>query len=145
MAAKLEIVGALAEPKRGQTREGKSILNLSVGHTPRRFNKDTNQWEDVGDTLWVRAAFWEDEADLIGAQVQKGMRVRLEGEPVLSVREHEGRTYTNLELKRASIAFLPRRDAQPGAGQAQSGFVGGSSGQGGFGAQEPSWSEETPF
>lgn len=145
MSAKMEVIGNLAEPQHAVTRDGKAILNLSVGHTPRRRNQQTGQWEDVlgqdgkPQTLWVRATFWEDEADFIGQQVHKGMRVRLEGEPHLSVREHNGKTYTNLELKRASIMFLPQRASQGGQGAGSGGFTGGSSPQAGNAPQNDGW------
>lgn len=145
MSAKLEIVGNLADPKRAQSRDGKAILNLSVGHTPRRKNRDTGEWEDAGDTLWVRAAWFGDEADLIGSQVAKGMRVRIEGEPQMSVREHEGRTYTNLELRWPSITFLPQRQQGYNAGSAPS--AGEWSSPPVNGAQNASWASDpnAPF
>ena len=138
MSANMEVVGNLAEPKHAVSRDGKAILNLSVGHTPRRKNQQTGEWEDAGDTLWVRATFWEDEADFIGQKVRKGMRVHLEGEPQLSVREHNGKTYTNLELKRPSIMFLPQRAPQGGQGASSGGYAAGSP-QAGNAPQNDGW------
>lgn len=145
MSAKMEVIGNLAEPKHAVSRDGKAILNLSVGHTYRRKNQQTGQWEDVlgkdgkPETLWVRATFWEDEADFIGQQVRKGMRVHLEGEPQLSVREHNGKTYTNLELKRPSIMFPPQRAPQGGQGASSGGYAGQGSPQVGNAPQNDGW------
>ena len=30
---------------------GKAVCTVSVGDTPRKFNRDTNAWEDAGETL----------------------------------------------------------------------------------------------
>lgn len=134
MSAKLEIVGMLAEPKHAVSRDGKPILNLSIAHTPRRKNRDTGEFEDAGETLWVRAAWFGDEAELLRMQVEKGMRVRVEGEPRMTVREHNGQTYANLELQWPSIVFLPVARKGQGASErsgwhnpSSTGFGGGTS------------------
>lgn len=122
------IEGFASEPKPRTAQNGRRMLDVSVAHTPRRFNKQSNQWEDVTDqggekiTLWARATFFDEKADAVFAAVSKGTLVRMEGEPRLSVREHEGKTYTNLELQFADIAVVVQKPAQ----STQGGYGGGS-------------------
>ena len=144
--ATLSIEGYVAEPKQRVSQNGKAMLDISVAHSPRRFNKQSNQWEDVTDqqgnkiTLWIRATFFEDYAQLYAQHVTKGSYVRLEGEPRLNVyTDNGGNTNANIELQFAQLSIIPRRTAndqggyqqaqqqwsQPAAQPASSGFDGG--------------------
>ena len=127
MAAKMEIVGLAAEPKQAVTKSGDPVLNVSVAHTPRRKNQQTGEWEDAGDTLWVSAAFFGDEATFLAGHVRKGLSVRLEGEPTLrTYSAQDGSARGQMELKRAALSIIPRRPRQ----DAQQGGFGGGSPQG---------------
>lgn len=53
---------------------GDAVANFSLADTPRRFNKQTNEWEDAGETLWARCSIWGPDAEQL-AQIagdQKG-------------------------------------------------------------------------
>jgi len=107
--ARMSITGFLSQdPTIQYTQAGKAVLNLSVPHTPRRFNKDTNEWEDAGTTLWVQTSVWEEQAELLAGLLSKGTPVRLEGEPTLRAWESNGKSGVNLELKFAEVAIIPR-------------------------------------
>src|SRR5690349_1493965 len=59
MSNHVTITGNLgSDPELRFIPSGKAVATISVGDTPRRFNKDTNQWEDAGDTLWLRCSIW---------------------------------------------------------------------------------------
>lgn len=158
--ANFVIEGFAAEPKQRVSQSGKQMLDISVAHSPRKFNKQTNQWEDATDrdgnkvTLWARATFFDDMAAFLATQVTKGTLVRLEGEPRLNVYEDGGgRPAANIEIQFASLAVVPlkpRQDAghggfnagsgagmngwaQPGANGTQNGFQDSS----GFDEQQP--------
>lgn len=92
----------------GRTQSGDAFLNLSVGHTPRRKNRDSGEWEDAGDTLWVGFTLWRDEAEAFEQYATKGTLVRIEGEPSLRTWESNGKSGTSLELKFARAAVVPR-------------------------------------
>src|SRR5699024_6476251 len=47
--------------------------------TPRRFNRDTNQGEDAGHTLWQRVQVWGPEAEKAAEEVRKGSLVSVSG------------------------------------------------------------------
>ena len=61
------------------TPSGVAACSFSVADTPRRFNKDTNQWEDSGHTLWQRVQVWGPEAEKAGEEVRKGSLVTVSG------------------------------------------------------------------
>ena len=140
----LSVEGFLAEPQSSVTRDGKPILNVSVAHTPRKRDKQTGEFVDAGETLWVRAAFFGDQAEFLAGQVSKGDLVRLEGEPEL--REFTGKdgvARSNLEIKFANLLVIPRNRGNSGGsqwagasqnqpGQANNSPWGDSSGGGGF-------------
>lgn len=100
----------------GRTQSGDAYLNLSVAHTPRRKNRETNEWEDAGDTLWVGFTLWREEAEAFASYAEKGTFVRVEGEPFLRTWESNGKSGTSLELKFARAAVVPR--APRGGGRA---------------------------
>ena len=134
--ATLKIEGFLAEPRSSVKRDGGQVLNLSVGHTPRRKNKQTNEWEDAGPTIWVQAAFFDEQAEFLATQVGKGVLVQLEGEPQLRVWESNGKSGVNLELKFATLAIIPRpQNPHSGQGGSTGGFGGGNSSSPGNSAQ----------
>jgi single-strand DNA-binding protein len=116
--ATMTVEGFLSADPEFREAQGKAVANFSVPHTARRLNKQSNQWEDVGDTLWVRVALWERDAELAREHLSKGVLVRVEGEPVLKSWERDGKSGTNLELKFASWSIIPRQD---GGSQGRSG------------------------
>ena len=131
--ASFVIEGFAAEPRERVSQSGKHMLDISVAHSPRRFNKQSQQWEDVTDkdgqkvTLWARATFFDDMADFLKSQVVKGTLVRLEGEPRLNVYEDNGgRPAANIEIQFASLAIVPLKPRQD-APQAWSSAPGGAS------------------
>lgn len=154
--ATMTVEGFLSADPEFREANGKQVANFSVAHTARRLNKQSNEWEDVGDTLWVRVALWERDAELAEQHLRKGVLVRVEGEPVLKSWERDGKTGTNLELKFASWSIIPRAErGQQGAGSSQAARGGdqwatsapaNSAASGGDVWNAPgSFSEEVPF
>lgn len=116
--ATTKIAGYLSrDPELRYTQHGDAVLGLSVPFTPRKRNKQTNEWEDAGPTLWVQAALWREQAELFADKLAKGTAVILEGEPALRVWEKDGKHGSNLELKFAQVSIVPtaprRQDAAP--------------------------------
>lgn len=108
--ATLTVEGYLAgDPKIGATQSGDSFLGFSVPHTPRRKNRDTGEWEDAGDTLWVQVTLWREDADRFAPHLTKGTQVRVEGEPVLRAWESNGKSGVNLELKFPRASIIPEK------------------------------------
>ena len=61
------------------TPNGNAACSFSVADTPRKFNRDTNQWEDSGHTLWQRVQVWGPEAEKAAEEVVKGSLVSVSG------------------------------------------------------------------
>lgn len=92
------------------TQSGKAVLGGSVADTPRRFNRDTNAWEDAGDTLWLDWSIWGDEAEALVDQITKGTKVTITGK--LKARSYEAKDGTNrtvIEIAADSVAVHPKR------------------------------------
>lgn len=69
------IVGNLtADPELKFTPSGRAVANFTLARTPRKFNKDRNEWED-GVTLFMPVSAWGDLGENVAATLAKGMRV----------------------------------------------------------------------
>ncbi len=122
--AVLTVEGYLSKDAQlARTNSGDAYLNLSVAHTPRKKNRDTGEWEDAGDTLWVQFTLWREDAEVFAPYAVKGTLVRVEGEPQLQAWEAIGKSGVNLELRfpRASIVPRQARDRGQGARSAPTG------------------------
>ncbi len=61
------------------SKSGVPYLNVSIAATPRRFNKQTQQWENRGDDLWLRATFFNEDAEKLVEILHKGAKVTVSG------------------------------------------------------------------
>jgi single stranded DNA-binding protein len=71
------ITGRLGNVPEVRAAGGKHVATFSVAETKRRFNRETNQWEDEF-TIWHDVEAWQ-AADALG-QLPKGALVIVEGE-----------------------------------------------------------------
>jgi single-strand DNA-binding protein len=115
MSAHITVTGNLGQdPELRWSQQGKAILGLSIGCTPRRLNKQTNEWENVGEDVWVRATFWEEEAQRLVEVLRKGSKVSVEG--TLSRRVYQrsdGGQGESLELVGARFLGVVPKPQQP--------------------------------
>lgn len=112
MSNKIMITGNLARPlELRYTQSGKAVLNGRLADTPRRRNRDTNEWEDAGPTLWVNFSVWDREAEFLAEKADgfKG-RVTVTGTLTLREYEHNGEQRQELEIRADSIALHAPRD-----------------------------------
>lgn len=143
--ALLTVEGFLAKtPELGRTNSGDSYLNLSVPHTPRRKNRDTGQWEDAGDTVWVTFTLWREDAELYAPLVHKGTLLRVEGEPSIRTYDRNGQTGVNLDIRFPRVAIIPRPQAtQQGQAAPAGSSVADEPWSTPTGAQTDAWGGET--
>lgn len=91
MALKAVVTGIIAEPTLRWTPKQQAVLELRVNATAVERDRNTGQWSDIGDQLWVGATFWEEEAKTLASNLNKGDRVSVEGTLVLeSFKRREG-------------------------------------------------------
>ncbi|MGN7978227.1 single-stranded DNA-binding protein [Microbacterium sp. 22195] len=133
---------------------GHRVVKVTVPHTPRKFNKQTNQWEDAGETAWFTASFWDEQADVIVAGVAKRDLVTITGQPVpRAYQKQDGSIAVETDLKFATLGVIPRpsdrSQGRSGTPNAQSTSDEPWSTPGG--AQSDAWStpgsfgDDTPF
>ena len=67
------------DPEIRFTANGKAVANFNIASTKRRFNRDTQQWED-GDTIWVPITVWGKKGEAVANGVQKGDLLMVVGE-----------------------------------------------------------------
>lgn len=109
------------DPELRFTPSGDAVVNLSVADTPRRFNQDTKEWEDAGETLWVRVAAWKDKAEAIAESVHKGDRIVVVGRlKQRTWQDNNGNARLSIECDAESVSVVPKasgsRQQQPQSG-----------------------------
>jgi single-strand DNA-binding protein len=142
-SAIIEMNGYLAKDgELRQTRDGRAVLGLTMAYTRSRLNKQTNQYEDVGETLWARFALWDEAATSYVERLRKGTPVRVKGIPELRLWEKDGRSGVNFEIQFAEVAIVAEvskqaRDAGPAQQQPAA--------EADAWATPGAWGDDTPF
>lgn len=94
------IVGNVGnDPEIRFTPSGAAVCSFSLVSTPRKFNKQTNEWED-GAANWFRCTAWRAMAENVAESVTKGARVIVTGR--LEIRRYEtneGTQGTSVDLQ----------------------------------------------
>ena len=132
MANKIQITGNVVYPFELKfTESGTARLSGRIADTPRRFNKDANQWEDAGDTLFVDVTMWGEDAEhAADVLVDRKGRVTVTGS--LGVRKYttkEGEEREALQIRADSLMLHAPKNQ----------------GGGGFSQQQPPVREENPW
>lgn len=78
------------------TQNGKQVVSFSVAETKRRFNQQTNQWEDQW-TIWHDVECWRNT---------NGLALLRKGEQVIVLGEEQDASYENREGRKASKVKL---------------------------------------
>lgn len=145
------IVGNLTgDPEMRYTASGAAVANFTVASTPRKFNRQTNEFED-GETLFQRCSVWREMAENVVESLHKGARVvvygNLEGQSWDDKDTGQKRTGTQLNVLEVGPA-LRYATAQVTKVQRQQGQQQGGQQQpqgGGWGGQPqglpPGWSQ----
>lgn len=139
----ISIVGNLTrDPELRTLNNGSTVANFTIASSERRFNRDTNQWED-GDTLFLNCNAWDTQhaplASNIANSLAKGMTVIAQGRLTTRTYEtesHEKRTVVELRvdqigpsLRRATAQVTRQQNSNGGGfggfGQ-PAGYTGGS-------------------
>lgn len=134
----ITVVGNIvADPELRFTPSGAAVANFRIASTPRRFNSQTNQWED-GEGLFLTCNVWRQAAENVAESLQKGMRVIVNGrlrQRSYETREGEKRTVYEVEVDEVgpslkyATAKVARTNREGGGG---GGFQGGGQQGGGF-------------
>jgi single-strand DNA-binding protein len=149
------------DPRLNTTQGGKSVISVTVPHQ-RSKRQDDGTWQNQGETTWVEATFWEEQAAEVARLVQKGTAVIVTGDPeVQTYTKRDGTSGAKVILRFPTLGVVPRAQrqggqaAQGGGGSAWGGPQAGGQPWAQQGAQQPqgeTWSQpggtyddETPF
>lgn len=106
-AATISITGRLtADPviRTTQTGQGVSVCNFTVAHTPRR-RSESGEWEDAGETLFLRVTAWRALAENCAASLHKGDMVTVTGRPSSSAwKSEDGETRSEVVCNAQTVA-----------------------------------------
>jgi single-strand DNA-binding protein len=94
------------EPELRFTPNGAAVAKFRVASTPRKFNRDTNAWEDDRDgSLFLTCSVWRQQAENAASTLEKGMRVIVVGRlKSRSYEDREGVKRTVFELDVDEVA-----------------------------------------
>ena len=126
----ITVVGNLvADPELRFTPAGAAVANFRIASTPRRFNRQTSQWED-GEAMYLTCNVWRQAAENVAESLSKGMRVIVQGR----LRQ---RSYESREGERRSIFEVEVDEVGPSLSFATAQVTRASraGGQGGYGNQ----------
>ena len=133
----ITVIGNItADPELRFTANGAAVANFTIASTPKKFNKQTQQFED-GETLFMRCSAWRDMAENVAESLSRGTRVVAQGNLTsrsFQTKEGENRTVMELDVQevgpslRYASAVVTKNERGQGGGQ--SGFQ--QSQQGGF-------------
>ena len=116
------VVGNVGDVQLKFTPSGKAVCEVSVAENHNRKNEQTGQWE-TESTTWRRVSFWENQAEAVANDIQKGDRVIVTGDEKLREYErNDGSKGASLEMRGRHIGkvVLPMSNQQPQ--QQQGGF-----------------------
>ena len=87
----ITVVGNLVDdPELRHTPSGAAVAKFRVASTPRKFDRNTNTWEDDKDGgLFLTCSVWRQAAENVAESLQRGMRVIVQGR--LKQRSYEDR------------------------------------------------------
>ena len=139
--ANIQFDGNLGQdPELKYFNDGTPVCNLNVGHTPRKFNKQTNEWEDDGATQWYQVSVVGSQAEPLTEALSKGTRVRVEGKLVhRTYQRQDGTAGVSFDVKNATVTLYAPATGQAGQGYQQAGFGGQA------GAQAPNTGSRDPW
>lgn len=152
----ITVIGNLvADPELRYTPSGAAVANFRVASTPRKFNRQSNQWED-GEAMYLTCNVWRQAAENVAESLTKGMRVIVQGrlrQRSYETREGERRSVFEIEVDEvgpsltfatAQVNRTPRGGnsgggfgGSYGGGQGNGGGAGGQGNQGGFRGGNP--------
>ncbi len=141
-----------ADPELRFTPSGVAVANFTVASTPRRFNAQTNQWED-GDALFMRCSIWRQAAENVAESLSRGSRVLVSGrlrQRSFETKEGEKRTVVELEAEEVGPSLKYATAKINKVSRSSSGDRGGagepgSGGEDRWGSSVPSSNDEPPF
>ena len=119
MAAEITVTGTLTrDPEIRYAQSGTPMLKLALAATRRAQNRDTKQWEDDGDALYIDATFFGDRENYLGDILHKGDQASVTGTLVRRNWEANGKTGVALEVRFPKLLGYVKKADKAGGAQA---------------------------
>ena len=119
MAAEITVTGTLTrDPELRYASSGTPMLKLALAATRRTQNRDTKQWEDDGDPLYIDVTFFGERENYLGDILHKGDQVSATGALVRRNWEAAGKSGVALELRFPKLLGYVKKADKAGGVQA---------------------------
>lgn len=86
----ITVIGNATNPELKFTASGRAVCNFRIASTPRRYDKQQNQWVD-GDTLWLNCSLWGDAGENLAQSMGQAKSLRVIATGRLKQRNYETR------------------------------------------------------
>src|SRR5699024_12685111 len=95
----ITVIGNLtADPELRFTQSGVAVASFTIASTPRKFNRQTGEWEDE-EALFLRCSIWRDAAENVTESLEKGARGSAQGRvKQRACTDREGNPRTTIEV-----------------------------------------------
>lgn len=119
MAAEITVTGTLTrDPEIKYAQSGTAMLKLALAATRRQQNRDTKQWEDDGDPLYIDITFFGDRENYLGDILHKGDQLSVTGALVRRNWESGSKTGVALEVRFPKLLGYVKKADKAGGVQA---------------------------
>lgn len=119
MTAEITVTGTLTrDPETRYAQSGTAMLKLALAATRRTQNRDTKQWEDDGDPLYIDVTFFGDRENYLGDILRKGDQVSVTGALVRRNWESAGKSGVALEVRFPRLLGYIKKSDKAGGVQA---------------------------
>lgn len=166
----MTMIGTLVDdPELKFTSSGAAVAKFRIANTPRKFDKNANEWVDMKEnTLFMSCSIWRQAAENVAEGLKRGDRVVVVGrlrQRSYETQQGEKRTVVELEADEVGLSLkfnsatsnrmqrsggntsqqgVGTRQSAPSRSGGQQDTFGGdpwaNSGGGGFGSEEPPFS-----
>lgn len=92
------------DPNLRFVQSGAPVVNFDVAANSRKFNKQTNEWEN-SETTFYPVSMWGTGAENVAETLRKGSPVVVYGHIGSRSWEHEGKKNTRMEVKALSVGL----------------------------------------
>lgn len=109
-SAEITVTGFVANDLEVRQAGEHRVVEVSIPHTPRKFDKARNEWVDAGETTWFQGTFWNDHATAVLTSLEKGSLVTMTGTAELEVySKRDGTPGGKVKVTNPEIAVVVRR------------------------------------
>lgn len=119
MTAEITVTGTLTrDPELRYAQSGTPMLKLALAATRRTRNRDTKQWEDDGDPLYIDVTFFGERENYLGDILSKGDRVSVTGALIRRNWKIDDKTGVSLEVRFPQLLGYVKKADKAGGVQA---------------------------